>query len=69
MIIEVLQLLDLENKPIEQWQLTVRTDEHANPHGLCTHVHDSYKSAWNCLEAWSLAKKLVEGNKSHGDSL
>ncbi|MEH2371760.1 hypothetical protein [Nostoc sp.] len=57
-IIEVLELLDPEGNNSGKWRLTIRSDEKPNPCALCTHTHDSYEEAWNCLEAWAAAKKL-----------
>ena len=59
MIIEVLQLLVPLGQKTGNWRLTVRETEKSNAHGLCTHLHDSYESAWNCTEAWQAAKKLT----------
>ncbi|MFN6484638.1 MULTISPECIES: hypothetical protein [unclassified Nostoc] len=56
-IVEVLQVVDQEGLLTGKWRLTVRTN--AKPYGLCTHVHDSYESAWNCTQAWQAAKKLT----------
>ena len=57
-ITEVLQILNSQGRGIGKWQLTTRVDENSNPQGLCNHLHDSFDQAWNCLEAWSAAKKL-----------
>ncbi len=64
-IVEVLEIIDSAGKT-GRWRLTARTGAN-KPHGLCTHVHNSYNEAWNCTEAWAAAKKL--STNSHGDSL
>lgn len=58
MIVQVLELLSPLGQKTGKWRLTLRSSEKSNPRGLCTHVHDSYEDAWNCLEAWAAAKKL-----------
>ncbi|MEH2461141.1 hypothetical protein [Nostoc sp.] len=58
MIIEVLELIDSQEQKTGHWQLTVKSSEQSNPQGLCNHLHNSYAEAWNCLEAWTAAKKL-----------
>ncbi|MEH1887426.1 hypothetical protein [Nostoc sp.] len=63
-IIEVLEIID-SGQRTGRWQLTLRSDGN-KPYGLCTHVHNSYDEAWNCLDAWAAAKKLSP--KSRGDS-
>ncbi|MEH2270315.1 MAG: hypothetical protein V7K68_18040 [Nostoc sp.] len=55
-IVEVLEIT-LQGQKTGQWRLTARFHG-SQPHGLCTHVHNSYESAWNCLEAWGAAKRL-----------
>ncbi|MEH1772977.1 hypothetical protein [Nostoc sp.] len=55
-IVEVLEIT-LQGQKTGQWRLTARFHS-GQPHGLCTHVHHSYESAWNCLEAWGAAKRL-----------
>lgn len=64
MIIEVLELLDSQGQKTGKWRLTVRSGEKTNPRGLCTHVHDFYLDAWNCIEAWEAAKK-ISGDSYH----
>ncbi|MEH2242362.1 hypothetical protein [Nostoc sp.] len=59
MIIEVLELLNLQGQKTGKWRLTIRSGEKTNPCGLCTHIHNSYQEAWNCIEAWEEAKKLT----------
>ena len=63
MIIEVLQIVDQQGQKLERWRLTTRNSEKSKPCGLCVCIHNSYESAWNCIDAWSAAKKLS------GDSL
>ncbi|MEH2454482.1 hypothetical protein [Nostoc sp.] len=63
MIIQVLQLLDSEGRRTGYWRLTARTSEESNSHALCGHLHNSYKEAWDCVDAWKEALKL------RGDSL
>lgn len=55
-ILEVLQIVDSQGVGIGKWRLTTRVDG-SKPQGLCTHRHDSYDEAWNCVEAWIMAKK------------
>ncbi|MEH2287177.1 hypothetical protein [Nostoc sp.] len=55
--VEVLEIIDSEGERTGQWQLTVRREDN-RPYGLCAHVHHSYDQAWNCIEAWTAAKKL-----------
>ncbi|WP_104907147.1 hypothetical protein [Nostoc sp. 'Lobaria pulmonaria (5183) cyanobiont'] len=54
-IVEVLEIIDSGQKT-GRWRLTSRSNGN-KPHGLCTHVHNSYDEAWNCVEAWQAAKK------------
>ena len=56
-ITEVLEILSPQGQKTGMWQLTTRIGA-SKPHRLCTHVHHSYESAWNCMEAWAVAKKI-----------
>ncbi|MHC5598767.1 MAG: hypothetical protein ACYTXC_22990 [Nostoc sp.] len=62
-IVEVLEIVNSQGSGIGKWRLTTRVDESSKPQGLCTHRHDSYAEAWNCVEAWTMAKEVS------GDSL
>lgn len=57
-IIEVLEIVNSQGRGIDKWRLTARAKANSTPQGLCTHQHYSYDEAWNCIEAWQMAKKV-----------